>query len=65
MFERFVCARAWNLPICEQWCKDTQNMRPNSYENVNLGVDYKVSEVDIKWFLINSVVKLAMFVKKL
>jgi len=40
-------------------------MRPNSYENVNLGVDYKVSEVDIKWFLINSVVKLAMFVKKL
>jgi len=34
-------------------------------ESVNLGVNYKVSEGDIKWFLMNSVVKLAMFVKKL
>jgi len=43
-------------------------MRPKSWENVNLGhltFDYKVSEGDSEWFLINSVVKLAMFVKKL
>jgi hypothetical protein len=45
-----------------------QNMRPKSWEKVNLGhltVDYKVSEGDIKWFLMNSVVKLAMFLKKI
>jgi len=33
--------------------------------NVSLGVDYRVSEGNIKLFLMNSVVKLAMFVKKL
>ena len=51
----------------EQWCKDMQNMRPKSWENVNLGhltVDYKVSKGDIKWILKNSV-KMATFVKKL
>jgi len=37
----------------EQWCKDMQNMRPKSWENVTLGhltVDYKVSERDISDF---------------
>lgn len=39
-------------------------MWPKKLENLNLEVDYKVSEGDIKWFIMKSVVKLAMSVKK-
>jgi hypothetical protein len=68
VLERFVCATAGNLPICGTVVQGrVQYTRPRRWENADLGhvtVDYKVSERDIKWFLITSV-KLAMFVKKM
>lgn len=64
-----LCVRESETFQCvEGWRKDMQNMRPKGWENVHLGhltVDYKVSEVDSKWFLMNSAVKLVTIMKKI